>query len=184
MGWRSRQSNVAPTGPAGRPVALGLTAALSGGSSSIRGVRSSPEQDPIIDFARAVVRGAADRPRWLPCRFLYDTEGSKLFERICDTPEYYLTRTEAAILAAQAPAICRLTGAVTLVELGSGNARKTELLVDAYERAYGPLRYVPVDVSAHALYESGSTLAARHPNLSIEALHGTYEHAFPLLERC
>jgi L-histidine N-alpha-methyltransferase len=165
-------------------MALDLTAGASTvGSSSVRIVRCSPELDPVLDFARSVIRGGADRPRWLPCRFLYDAEGSKLFERICETPEYYLTRTETAILKAHAHAISRLTGAATIVELGSGSARKTALLLEAYGRAHGAVRYVPVDVSEHALHESASALAARHRHLSIEALHGTYEHAFPLFER-
>ena len=159
------------------------TAALTAGPSSIRIVRCSPEQDPALDFARSVVRGLADRPRWLPCRFLYDAEGSKLFERICDTPEYYLTRTETAILEEHADTIRRLTGPVTIVELGSGSARKTALLLEAYGSAYGAVRYVPVDVSYHALQQSSSALAARQRGLSIEALHGTYENAFPLFER-
>ena len=133
----------------------------------------------MLDFARSTIRGLTDRPRWLPCRFLYDAEGSRLFERICDTPEYYLTRTETAILAAQADTISQLTGAATIVELGSGSGRKTELLLDAYGRAYGAVRYVPVDVSEYALHESSSALAARQHHLSIEALHGTYDHAFP-----
>jgi L-histidine Nalpha-methyltransferase len=152
-------------------------------SPSVRIVRCSPAQDPLLDFARSVVRGVTDRPRWLPARFLYDAEGSKLFERICDTPEYYLTRTETAILAAHADTISQLTGAATIVELGSGSARKTELLLGAYGRAYGAVRYVPVDVSEYALHESSSALAARHRHVSIEALHGTYDHAFPQFPR-
>jgi L-histidine Nalpha-methyltransferase len=157
--------------------------AFTAPSPSVRIVRCSPVQDPVLDFARSVVRGVTDRPRWLPSRFLYDAEGSKLFERICDTPEYYLTRTETAILATHAGTISRMTGAATLVELGSGSARKTELLLDAYGRAYGAVRYVPVDVSEYALHESSSGLAARQRHVSIEALHGTYDHAFPLFQR-
>ena len=152
-------------------------------SSPVRIVRCAPEQDPVLDFAQAVVHGLNDRPRWLPCRFLYDAGGSRLFERICETPEYYLTRTETAILDAHAHDICRLTGAATLVELGSGSARKTEFLLEAYDRVHGAVRYVPVDVSEHALREATTALAARHPYLSIEGWHGTYETALPFLER-
>lgn len=146
-------------------------------------VSCAPERDPVLDFARAVVVGLTDRPRWLPCRFLYDARGSWLFEQICDTPEYYLTRAETDLLAAHAAAISRQTGAATLVELGSGSARKTELLLEAYGRAHGAVRYVPVDVSRHALEESAYALAARHPAVSVRGLHGTYEAAFPLFER-
>jgi L-histidine Nalpha-methyltransferase len=156
--------------------------ACTAGSSSVRIVARLPQPDPVLDFARSVIRACADHPRWLPCRFLYDAEGSELFERICETPEYYLTRTETAILEAHARTISRLTGPRTIVELGSGSARKTELLLEGYGEAYGAVRYVPVDVSEHALHQGVSTLAGQR-HLAIEPLHGTYEEVFPLLER-
>lgn len=146
-------------------------------------VRTAPHTDPVLDFARSVVLGLSDSPRWLPARFLYDTAGSRLFERICDTPEYYLTRTETALLERSAETISRLTGDRTLVELGSGSARKTERLLSAYARAYGAVRYAPVDVSASALAATTRGLRRRYPTLSIRALHGPYEAAFPLFER-
>lgn len=134
-------------------------------------------------FARAVALGLSDHPRWLPCRYLYDAEGSRLFEQICETPEYYLTRTEAALLDASVEAISRLTGDRTLVELGAGNARKTERILAAYTRDYGAAQYVPVDISRDALVETENVLAARHPGVSVRGLHGPYEAAFPLLGR-
>src|SRR6185369_6396114 len=76
-------------------------------------------------FARSVIRGLSDRPRWLSCRYLYDREGSEIFERITETPEYYPTRTEDSILAREAARIRTLCGATTLVELGAGSATKT-----------------------------------------------------------
>jgi len=133
------------------------------------------------EFARAAALGLSDHPRWLPCRYLYDAEGSRLFERITETPEYYLTRTETALLDASADSIARLTGNRTLVELGAGNARKTERILTAYTHGFGAGRYVPVDVSGDALAETTKMLAGPFPKLAIRGVHGTYETVFPLL---
>jgi L-histidine N-alpha-methyltransferase len=133
------------------------------------------------EFARAAALGLSDHPRWLPCRYLYDAEGSRLFERITETPEYYLTRTETALLDGAADAIARLTGSRTLVELGAGNARKTERILTAYTQRYGAARYVPVDVSGGTLAETAQTLARQFPTLAIRGVHGTYQTVFPLL---
>ena len=76
--------------------------------------------DTVMSFARSVAAGLSDRPKWLHCRFLYDAEGSRIFEAITKQPEYYPTRTEAAILERHAAEIREFTGLRTLVELGSG----------------------------------------------------------------
>ena len=89
-------------------------------------------EESSAGFAQSVVRGLSDHPRWLHCRYLYDAEGSEIFERICDQPEYYQTRTEAALLAAHADDIRALTGDATLVELGSGSSVKTRHLLRAW----------------------------------------------------
>src|SRR5687767_2460410 len=84
------------------------------------------------DFAREVRDGLTASPKRLSCVFFYDAEGSRLFEAICDLPEYYLTRAEAEILARNGDEIAAaVEGEVELVELGSGSARKTRLLVEA-----------------------------------------------------
>src|SRR5260370_28960388 len=82
-----------------------------------------------------------------PPKHFYDTRGSALFERICELPEYYPTRTERAILFGRADQIVDETGAGELVELGSGSADKARILLDAMERAGTLSRYIPVDVS-------------------------------------
>jgi L-histidine N-alpha-methyltransferase len=133
------------------------------------------------EFARAAALGLSDHPRWLPCRYLYDAEGSRLFERITETPEYYLTRTEVALLDESTDAIAAITGDATLVELGAGSARKTERILAAYTSRYGAARYVPVDVSGDALAETTSALATRYPSVAVRGVHGTYERVFPLL---
>jgi len=140
----------------------------------------SPE-DSTLEFATATLIGLDDRPRWLPCRFLYDEAGSRLFEAICATPEYYLTRTEAGILAEAAGTIADLTGPVTLVELGSGNSVKTGHLLRAYARLTPTPTYVPVDVSDTALDQAKRGISASHPSVRVRGVHGRYEAAFPLL---
>jgi len=113
----------------------------SGGCIAIPMISSSSIE--TREFARAAALGLSDHPRWLPCRYLYDAEGSRLFERITETPEYYLTRTELSLLDESSEAIAQITGDATLVELGAGSARKTERILAAYTQAYGAARYVP-----------------------------------------
>lgn len=132
-------------------------------------------------------RGLSLRPRILPSRYFYDDLGSALFERICALPEYYPTRTEEAILAGAAPEIARLAGPSVLVELGSGSARKTRLLIEGLlAAAPGPrpsLRYVPVDVSGGMLRQSAEGLLAAYDGLQVTGLIGTYAQALPELLR-
>ena len=100
-------------------------------------------------------------PKELPAVWLYDERGSRLYEEITRLPEYYLPRREAEILRARAPVIAERTEGRTLVELGSGSARNTGFLLDALS---GTLeRYVPFDVSEHALRASAETIAAGVP---------------------
>ena len=106
-------------------------------------------------FAQAVRDGLRSEPKTLPCRYLYDDEGSRLFEQICDLPEYYLTRTEDAILREHAGAMVDgWLGDPVMVELGSGSSSKTRRLISAALEAYGSLHYVPIDVSKAILEES------------------------------
>lgn len=133
-------------------------------------------------FARAVRAGLLDRPRTLPCRYFYDDEGSRLFEAICDLPEYYLTRTEDAILAQHADAM--VAGWVAdplLVELGSGSSTKTCHLIEANLRAYGRLHYVPIDVSRAILADSAQGLIDQYPNLRVTGFAANYRDALGLI---
>jgi L-histidine N-alpha-methyltransferase len=142
----------------------------------------TPVDTSVHDFAQAVALGLTDTPMWMPARFLYDAAGSQLFEQICELPEYYLTRTETAILARSAPEISRLTGPVTLIELGSGSAVKTDHLLRAYAGGNGSLRYVPVDVSASVLRLAAERIGDRFPSVNVAGVNGEYESAFALLE--
>jgi L-histidine N-alpha-methyltransferase len=142
-------------------------------------VLDATDEAAVHEFARAVVRRLSDTPRWLPCYYLYDARGSELFERITAQPEYYLTRTENAILADSAQAIREITGPVTLIELGSGSSVKTDHLLAAYTTGGESLRYVPVDVSESALRAATAAIAARHPDVDPTGIVGRYEVAFP-----
>lgn len=142
------------------------------------GFRSWPPE--AADFATAAAIGLTDTPRWLPCQYLYDDKGSALFDEITRQPEYYPTRTEAAILRTAAAGIREQTGPVTLIELGSGSSMKTSLLLSAYGDAPGDVRYVPVDVSDAAIAASRERVMADHPDVEFAGLVGRYEEAFPL----
>ncbi len=143
-------------------------------------VMQRPAGDPVLDFAMAAAEGLTANPRSLPCRYLYDRRGSELFERICELPEYYLTRTEAAILARHAADIQRETGQVTLIELGAGTSVKTDHLLAAYAGSGHKVRYMPVDISESALKIAARNINERHPGVQVMGIVGPYELAFPL----
>ena len=131
------------------------------------------------DFASAVVDGLSRPQKILPCRFFYDARGSELFEEITRLPEYYPTRTEAAILMAHAGEMARCVREDgVLVELGSGSSLKTELLLQKLPRS---CVYVPVDVSRSALAGATRRLATRFPSLQTHPIVADFSKpiAFP-----
>jgi L-histidine N-alpha-methyltransferase len=111
----------------------------------------------------------------LPPKHLYDARGAELFEQICELPEYYPTRTERSILDTHADAIVRRTGMAELVELGSGTATKTRVLLDAMRRAGTLARYVPFDVTEQMVRDCAAALAEEHPELAIHGIVGDFE---------
>ena len=119
--------------------------------------------------------GLTATPKTLPPKWFYDAQGSELFEKITELPEYYPTRAERSILQAVAPEIAALTGATALVELGSGSSEKTRLLLSALRDAGTLRRYVPVDVSESALVAAGDALAAEYPDLAVHAVVADFE---------
>lgn len=124
------------------------------------------DQPAASDFLREVIRGLSASPRVIPPKFFYDEEGSRLFDRICETPEYYLTRTENAILRARAGEIAERVGAdCVLVEPGSGSCEKVRLLLDAV----CPAVYVPVDISGDYLRSAAETVSREYPWLDVHA---------------
>lgn len=136
-----------------------------------------------VDFAAEVRRGLTSRPKYLPCRFFYDPEGSRLFEAICELPEYYLTRAEREILEQRSDDVAsRFSRGATLIELGSGSAEKTRLLIERFLRRDGKLLYIPVDISRSMLSESARTLLREFPGLQIRAIAGEYQEALAHLQ--
>jgi dimethylhistidine N-methyltransferase len=130
------------------------------------------------DLRSQVLYGLRQQPKRIACKFLYDHRGSALFERICQLPEYYPTRTELGILARNAPAIADLIGPdCLLVEYGSGSSTKTRLLLDCLER---PAAYVPVDISRECLLSTAGQLAADYPHLPIVPVCADYTRRFAL----
>lgn len=133
-------------------------------------IRVTPLEDSGSSFAQDVKRGLSSRPKRLPPKHFYDAEGSQLFEQICELPEYYLTRTERAILDQNAEEIAAaVDGEPVLVELGSGSSTKTRLLIEALLDRHGELHYVPVDLSETILEESAHALVEDYPELRVTA---------------
>jgi L-histidine Nalpha-methyltransferase len=111
----------------------------------------------------------------LPPKHFYDARGAELFDQICELPEYYPTRAERAILEEAASELAELTGAVELVELGSGTAAKTRVLLDALHAAGTLSRYIPVDVTESMVRECASELTAEYPGLRVHGVIGDFE---------
>jgi L-histidine N-alpha-methyltransferase len=132
---------------------------------------------------RDALAGLTATPKSLPPKWFYDAQGSALFDKITELPEYYPTRAERSILLEAASSIAGLTGARTLVELGSGSSEKTRLLLDAL-RGHGTLGcYVGVDVSDAALLAAGDALTAGYPGLEVNAVVSDFEAELGLPER-
>jgi L-histidine N-alpha-methyltransferase len=111
----------------------------------------------------------------LPPKHFYDQAGAELFDRICELPEYYPTRTERAILAARSGDVAELTGASEVVELGSGTAAKSRLLLSALADAGTLRRYLPVDVTEGMIRATGDALAGEYPGLEVHGVVGDFE---------
>ena len=151
-----------------------------------------PRQVPRVDVHLApgamraalqadVAEGLTRSPKELPPKWFYDDVGSQLFDQITRLPEYYPTRRERWILENHASDIARLSGADTLVELGSGTSEKTRLLLDAFvARADGHgdrfRRFVPFDVSEATLREAAVAVATEYPTVAVHAVVGDFEH--------
>lgn len=117
-----------------------------------------------LAFCADVLEGLSAAQRAIPARWLYDHQGSRLFERITQLPEYYPTRTERGILARHMPEIAALTGTRReVVEFGSGSSLKTPLLLSAIE----PSAYVAIDISGEFLGESIAELSRDFPSVAM-----------------
>lgn len=116
-------------------------------------------------FRADVLRGLGAARKAIPCKYFYDEAGSELFERLCALDEYYLTRTELAIMRQHAQGMAELIGpACVLIEYGSGSSLKTRLLLDRLER---PALYVPIDISPGMLHSAAARLSRQYPLLEV-----------------
>ena len=128
-------------------------------------------------FLPEVLEGLGASPKHIAPKFFYDAAGSRLFEEICDLPEYYLTRTEMGILTERAAEITALIGPdCLLIELGSGNSRKVRLLLEALR----PAAYLAMDISRDHLLGAARLLAADYPWLEVHAACVDYTHRLTL----
>jgi dimethylhistidine N-methyltransferase len=149
-------------------------------NSSIRGNARSWSEGRQR-FLADVLPGLRQPQKVLPCKYFYDAHGSWLFEEICKLDEYYLTRTELAIMQRHAGEMARLIGPNSaLIEYGSGASIKTRLLLDHLTT---PAAYIPIDMSADFLYRSSREIAVRYPGLEVKPLCAdfTAEYELPAL---
>ncbi|MDP8976695.1 MAG: L-histidine N(alpha)-methyltransferase [Actinomycetota bacterium] len=131
--------------------------------------------DIAAALERDARRGLLAHPKELPPKWFYDDLGSLLFEAITRLPEYYPARREREILGRHAGDVAALSGADTVVELGSGSSEKTRVLLDALARAGTLRRFVPFDVSEGILRAAGAAIADAHPGLEVHGVVGDFE---------
>jgi L-histidine Nalpha-methyltransferase len=134
--------------------------------------------DPAV--VREVAEGLSRPIREISPKFFYDEHGSRLFEEITQLPEYYLTRTERALLQRWMPGWIGALAPCALVELGAGSAEKTRIVLDAIAAASPSAVYVPVDVSAEFLEETAERIGAAYPSIDVVPLVADITDAFAL----
>lgn len=139
---------------------------------------SAPPGSSLDTFLQDVLQGLARPQKTLPCKYLYDERGSKLFDRICETDEYYPTRTERDIMQGCAASIAQQIGRqAMLVEYGSGSSIKTQLLLDTLA---APAAYVPVDISEEHLLRTAESLRAMYPSTEVLPVVADFTRPFTL----
>ena len=122
----------------------------------------------VADFRESVIAGLSGTPRQLACKFFYDPAGMELFNRICETEEYYVTRTELALLRQIGPEVAALAGPeAAVIEFGSGSDLKIRLLLDALDH---PAQYVPIDIAREPLRDATEAIARDYPAMRVGAV--------------
>ena len=130
------------------------------------------------EFGRDLVAALSAHPRSISPKYFYDAAGSRLFDRICELPEYYPTRTELDILARHAPEFAALAGPrAEIVEFGAGSLRKVRLLLQAFDQ---PARYLPIDISGDHLRDAAAQLRAGFPGLEVQPVVADYTQPLTL----
>jgi L-histidine N-alpha-methyltransferase len=143
-----------------------------------RHLASDAMRRALEDDVRAGLTGT---PKTLPPKWFYDAHGSVLFDQITRLPEYYPTRCERAVLQAHSAEIASVTGADTLIELGSGTSEKTRLLLDALTDGGSLRRFVQFDVDESVLVMASEQVEKEYPGVEVHAVVGDFEHHLPLL---
>jgi L-histidine Nalpha-methyltransferase len=151
--------------------------------SSHPGIWSRAGDDLESIPALSILTTLWDQPRWLEAYHLYDERGSHLFEQICELPEYYLTRTEDAILEARAAEIIAAAPVRCVAELGAGFSKKTVHLLTEQVRQRGPSIFTPIDVSDAGLLASQNAVRTAFPELAFHGLHARYEEAIAAIDK-
>jgi len=127
-------------------------------------------------FAHAFTMALDGHPRRISPKYLYDAEGSAWFARICELPEYYLTRTEISILRAFGREIAHCIGQhAELIEFGAGPSTKLRVLLDHLQT---PMRYCPVDISGEHLKSEARRLKTDHPWLRVQPIEADFMRPF------
>ncbi len=148
--------------------------------SSVQALASGPV---VSGFEADLIDALSHRPRAISPKYFYDQHGSALFDRICELPEYYPTRTELGILRARAHEIAaRMGPRVDLIEFGAGSLTKIRILLDALASRGTQLRYVPIDISGDYLLEQAQALRQAYPGLEVLPVVADYTQPFSLPE--
>lgn len=138
----------------------------------------------IPDLHEDIRQGLLSKPRSLPPKYFYDARGAELFDKICDTPEYYPTRTEHNLLDRHGSEIIRHTRPDEIVELGSGSSQKTRHLLNACENHAHICSYAPFDVCEPMLQESAAMIRAEYDWIQVKPLIGDYNGGLDNLPEC
>jgi dimethylhistidine N-methyltransferase len=126
----------------------------------------------LSDFGRDLLAALASTPHAISPKYFYDAEGSRLFDRICELPEYYPTRTEVGILERSVGQMAALAGPrAEIVEFGAGSLRKVRLLLQAFD---APARYLPIDISGDHLRDSATMLRSEFAGLDVQPVIADY----------
>jgi dimethylhistidine N-methyltransferase len=152
-------------------------------TSSHAGIWSLSGADLDAVPVRSILTTLWDQPRWLEAYHLYDPRGSELFEQICDLPEYYLTRTENAILEAHAGEVIAKAPVECIAELGAGYSKKTVHLLTEQMRRREKCIFAPIDVSLSALLASRQAVRRDFSQIQFHGIHARYEDGFSAIDR-
>ena len=140
----------------------------------------------IDEFAKDTFLGFNNTPKSVTSKYLYDSNGSKIYEQIMDLPEYYLVKSEFEILEKYKSKFADFIGTsakINLVELGAGNGYKTNLILDEFLKQKISFQYVPIDISESAMEELCSSLNKKFPSLQTKGIVADYFDSMKYLKK-